>query len=702
MRTTGDRTGPQISRRGFLGASAGVAAAAAVGLTGCGGSSGGSGSSSSSKNTLTVAVNGTQAAATAISQAVGPAFKQAHPGVTLNFMAINGTDWNDYFSKILTLIASGNPPDLTTVATEGLQLFAGKGLAQPLNSYVMSDKASLQGFFSDVHPVLIESMMYQGDLYVLPTDFNAGNMFFSTELLDRAASASAIRRTTGRRTTSTPWPRSGQAPPARWRGTGSCGCGGAGPPGCTPTTPTCSPRGAGPAAAGWWDTFYKNDPAAQGRQGGWHWGAPTANDANTVAALQYMIDLKNARLSASPDVGGGGTLQGLFASNHIAMTIGGGFWAGGLHTAGMSPTSFDVQYFPAWSTQKHLLGDAVRDAPVLQEQGAGLGVHEVADRAGRARRAGRREHQHADPPVDDDGQPVRPDRPGSLGGLLRHAGQFSQHHADPRAAVLPAAGHGLQQRDHPGDGQRQRQISAGRAANPAGRVRLELLHRQLRRAGIHGSGPAPGEDATGLQRRRETRFAWLLILPTVLFVAVFTASPIIASFVLSFYNYSVIKPAHWVGLANYDTLLHDSNARDAFGVTILLTGGIVIAEVVVGLALAVGVQRRMTARPIYRSAFFVPLLVSGASISIVMSYIFDPQFGVLNYYLHLLGLPQVPWLSSTWGAIATIMIVVTWQQLGFTFIVFSAALGAVPGSSSRRPGPTALAAGASSGRSPCR
>ena len=162
-------------------------------------------------------------------------------------------------------------------------------------------------------------------------------------------------------------------------------------------------------------------------------------------------------------------------------------------------------------------------------------------------------------------------------------------------------------------------------------------------------------------------------------MAVFTAGLIIASFVLSFYNYSVIKPAHWVGLANYDTLLHDSNARDAFGVTILLTGGIVIAEVVVGLALAVGVQRRMNwARPIYRSAFFVPLLVSGASISIVMSYIFDPQFGVLNYYLHLLGLPQVPWLSSTWGAIATIMIVVTWQQLGFTFIVFSAALGAVP------------------------
>ena len=185
--------------------------------------------------------------------------------------------------------------------------------------------------------------------------------------------------------------------------------------------------------------------------------------------------------------------------------------------------------------------------------------------------------------------------------------------------------------------------------------------------------------AAALHQRREARFAWLLILPTVLFVGLFVAVPIVFSFVLSLFSYSVIAPAHWVGLANYTTLLHDSNAQHAFGVTILLAVGIVIAEVAAGLALAVAVQRRMNwARSIYRSAFFVPLLVSGASISIVMSYVFDPQFGVLNYYLQQLGLPQIPWLSSPWGAIATIMIVVTWQQLGFTFIVFSAALGAVP------------------------
>jgi maltose-binding protein MalE len=105
-----------------------------------------------------------------------------------------------------------------------------------------------------------------------------------------------------------------------------------------------------------WNEFYKHDPAAKGRKGGWHWGEPTANAPEVVEALQFMVDLKKEGYSSYPDIGGGTTLQGLFASNHIGMTPGGGFWAGGLHNAGMKTNQFDVQYFPAWATQKHLLG----------------------------------------------------------------------------------------------------------------------------------------------------------------------------------------------------------------------------------------------------------------------------------------------------------------------------------------------------------
>jgi multiple sugar transport system permease protein len=72
------------------------------------------------------------------------------------------------------------------------------------------------------------------------------------------------------------------------------------------------------------------------------------------------------------------------------------------------------------------------------------------------------------------------------------------------------------------------------------------------------------------------------------------------------------------------------------------------------------------------------LLVSAASISIVFSYLFDDHFGVINYYLQLLHLPAVQWLSSSGGATATIVIVAVWQQLGFVFILFVAALGSLP------------------------
>lgn len=185
--------------------------------------------------------------------------------------------------------------------------------------------------------------------------------------------------------------------------------------------------------------------------------------------------------------------------------------------------------------------------------------------------------------------------------------------------------------------------------------------------------------SAGARRRSEQRFAWLLITPTLLIVAVFVALPILASFALSFFSYNAITAPHWAGLANYSALLHDGAVGHALIVTLELVVGIVAAQTLAGLGLAVLVQRRARfLRPLYRAALFVPLLVSGAAISIVMSYVFDDQFGVVNYYLNAIGLPSVTWLGSSAGAVLTIIVVVVWQQLGFTFIVFTAALGAVP------------------------
>jgi multiple sugar transport system permease protein len=180
--------------------------------------------------------------------------------------------------------------------------------------------------------------------------------------------------------------------------------------------------------------------------------------------------------------------------------------------------------------------------------------------------------------------------------------------------------------------------------------------------------------------RREGAFGWLMISLATLAILIFTALPILFTFVLSLFSWDIISPPEFVGLQNFRDLVADESVLHSFGVTMLLALLIVVAQLVVGLAMALLVQQREStwARSIFRTAFFLPLLVSAASISIVFGYLFNDQFGVINYYLQLLHLPQVQWLSSSGGATATIVVVAVWQQLGFVFILFVAALGSLP------------------------
>jgi multiple sugar transport system permease protein len=204
---------------------------------------------------------------------------------------------------------------------------------------------------------------------------------------------------------------------------------------------------------------------------------------------------------------------------------------------------------------------------------------------------------------------------------------------------------------------------------------------------LTGAATVTAKAAASPPRRRrhptkqgEGRFGFMMIGLAVVFVAVFTAIPIGASFLLSFSSWDVISPPEFVGLKNYQELLADGPVLKSFGVTIGMALAIVVLQLLVGLVLAVLVnQRKMIwLRTIFRTAFYLPLLASAASVSIFMGYLFDYQFGVVNYYLGLVGIPAVPWLNSPFGAATSIVLVTVWQQAGFTFVLFVAALMAVP------------------------
>jgi len=190
---------------------------------------------------------------------------------------------------------------------------------------------------------------------------------------------------------------------------------------------------------------------------------------------------------------------------------------------------------------------------------------------------------------------------------------------------------------------------------------------------------------TGKRRKHptkqgEARFGFAMIGLAVLFVAVFTAIPIFASLVLSFFSWDVISPPEFTGLKNYQKMIADGPVLRSFGVTLSMAIAIVVLQLTVGLGLAVLVNARAQVwlRTFFRTAFYLPLLASSAAVSIFMGYLFDYKFGVVNYYLGLVGISNVPWLTSGFGAAATIVLITVWQQTGFTFVLFVAALMAVP------------------------
>jgi multiple sugar transport system permease protein len=181
-------------------------------------------------------------------------------------------------------------------------------------------------------------------------------------------------------------------------------------------------------------------------------------------------------------------------------------------------------------------------------------------------------------------------------------------------------------------------------------------------------------------RFREALTAYCFILPTFLGYFVFILGPIVFSLGISFFEWDVINEPVFVGGANYQELLDDNRIMTAFRNTAQFVLLVISLNLAVALALAVALQRKLPTilRYFYRTTFFLPMVTSIASISIVLGYLFHKELGVINHYLTGMGLPEVPWLTSSAWAMWTIVIATVWKSFGFDLILFIAGIQNVP------------------------
>ncbi len=174
---------------------------------------------------------------------------------------------------------------------------------------------------------------------------------------------------------------------------------------------------------------------------------------------------------------------------------------------------------------------------------------------------------------------------------------------------------------------------------------------------------------TGMARRRAL-MGYLFVLPTILGILIFTAGPVLASFGLSFFKWNVFKPPAYIGLDNYVRLLGDERVAVSFWNTARFVILAISLQIVFALLLALALRQKMTTwmRYYFRTAYFLPFLLSGAATGIVLAYMLHTEFGVVNYYLSFLGIGPIPWLNSSDAVLYTIVMVYLWQFVGFTLI----------------------------------
>jgi multiple sugar transport system permease protein len=185
---------------------------------------------------------------------------------------------------------------------------------------------------------------------------------------------------------------------------------------------------------------------------------------------------------------------------------------------------------------------------------------------------------------------------------------------------------------------------------------------------------------TGLSRMqaREERIAYLLITPWVLGFLIFTVGALIFSFGLSFFKTDLLSPAKFVGLNNYQQLLfEDKLFWQAVKVTTLYTLGVVPLQILLSLSVAILLNQRIFGIGFWRTVFYLPSVVSGVAVALVWMWFFQPDVGLFNALLAMVGIQGPRWLFSEEWALPSIMLMSIWN-IGPAMIIFLAGLQGTP------------------------
>ncbi len=172
---------------------------------------------------------------------------------------------------------------------------------------------------------------------------------------------------------------------------------------------------------------------------------------------------------------------------------------------------------------------------------------------------------------------------------------------------------------------------------------------------------------------------YLYLSPGLLLLFFFIILPIILLFLLSFFRWDMLSGSYsFAGLENYRHMLGDRLFYNAARNTGLYLAGVLPVGIGAALLIAVSVNSRLRVYSVYRSAIFIPVIVSLAASGVIWLWIYDYRSGILNHLLLSGGFSRVNWLGSPDTALLSVIIVTLWQRIGYNMIIFFAGLQVIP------------------------
>lgn len=172
---------------------------------------------------------------------------------------------------------------------------------------------------------------------------------------------------------------------------------------------------------------------------------------------------------------------------------------------------------------------------------------------------------------------------------------------------------------------------------------------------------------------RQACIAYIFLAPALIYFTIFFFYPILMELWASMQS-----TTDFVGLQNYVQAFQDPRVLDSFRVTLVFAVIVTVASIVIGLLLALLLDRPLKGRVIYRAILLVPYMTSMVIVGLMWRNILDPLVGILNRLLTQFGLPTQAWLTDYQMALPVVAAITVWQGIGYTMILFLAGLQGIP------------------------